>query len=218
MPVLKAIDSIETSTGLEWRSVLHMVGFILIPPLVTFGATNTPYETSFRPPPSNAFYDSMLIGISMGIALSQYVISKHYQKVMKTGNAFEIFKIWFSLSNGILYCVGQAWGAGIIWCIWGCTVFATRYFSFGRLHWKPHKPDAPYLWFFSILTFVIAILFIWKPVAESWSGPPEKFVRWYPFNIDKIVHYDMESGFLLHPIVVITERKKQLHTNRSTCI
>lgn len=54
------------------RRVFHGVAaaaYLLLPPLLTFGTAGAAYEPLFRPPPSNDFYDGMLIAVCASITL-----------------------------------------------------------------------------------------------------------------------------------------------------
>jgi hypothetical protein len=200
-------NSIESALGLGWKPILHATGFAILPPLLTFAASGTAYESSFRPPPTNISYDSMQVAVSLGIAVSQWVLSK--SKLTTTLNAFEFFKILFPLFNGVLYMVVQAWGAGIIWIFWALVIVLTKYVYFPGFRWKPYLPDGILLWIYSLLSFVIAVLFISFAVAQPWSGPPEKFVRWYPFNVDKELVW--RGIFLSHALMMIWTALFQPH-------
>ncbi len=50
--------------------------------------------------------------------------------------------------------------------------------------WRYQAERPVGIWMFSALLFLWAIGFMAFPVSQSWSGPPEPFVRWYPFVVN----------------------------------
>jgi len=102
------------------RSFFPIIGFIFLPILMTFGASNTSYESAFRPQPTNNFYDGMLVTISLSISITHVYleyITLTLEMMDSSSKAFIYFEIMLPFVMGVLYCFGNAFGSGTIWIL-----------------------------------------------------------------------------------------------------
>ncbi len=101
-------------------------------------------------------------------------------------NAFDLFELAACASLALTNLVTGVAGSGLVWAaafltLSGLSVAVAREQKKTNL-WGQSSRTA-LTWAMSALLLAFATLFVLFPVLQSWSGPPELFVRWHPFSL-----------------------------------
>jgi len=102
--------------------------YLVLPPVLCFGAAGTAIEHLFRPWPANSFYDAMLLAVCFSVAITEAIgrcAMPHDQcaaaraaaaaAVGQKADALTVFEVLLALLLGVLYCAAQAPAAGACW-------------------------------------------------------------------------------------------------------
>ena len=149
------------------KTLFTIIGFIILPILLTFGTTNTPYESAFNPQPTNNFYDGMLVTICFSISTTRIFleyITFTLEIMDSTSKAFVYFEILLPFFMGVLYCVCSSFGSGTVWIIFSIVNYLLMK---PQIQKQFHKPDSNLMWCYSTVLVLWAVAFFVFPVFQS---------------------------------------------------
>jgi hypothetical protein len=170
------------------RTVLLWFMFGVLPVLLTFAATSAHYEGLFTA--GNMFYDGMLVAVCISIPLTHHwnhaVLPSDDSSSEAESGAFTAFQIALPTLVAILSFAAGFPAAGGIWLVFAILLAVASVALLGLKgicrSWAPDRARGCGLWAYSVLLFMVATGFIAFPVARSWSGRPQDFVRWHPYS------------------------------------
>ncbi len=179
------------------KKTLSAIIWLLVPTITQLGFGSSLGRALFRTQPYNISYDAMFIAATVGIGLTSMWGLLSYQNTLRNEsardlpvffswwNAFDLFEVLASLNLGILFFVSGVPGSGIAWLLsFVILIISTLRLSQAEKDVVIEKP-APHTNLSRVASaffLIIAILFVAFPVLQPWYGPPEPFVRWYPFS------------------------------------
>ena len=181
------------------RKLLSAAVWLFLPTLVLVGSRCCSQGSSFRARPLNDSYDAMFIAAMAGIGLTSiwaiFAGRKRSSRTLRQTyiplyfswrNAFDLFELCACASLAITNVAAGVLGSAIVWAVAffiliGLSVAVAREQKESAFEGRLIR--TAWTWAMSALLVVFASLFIAFPVLQSWSGPPELFVRWHPFSV-----------------------------------
>ena len=179
-------------------------GYVLLPPLLTYGTIGTPYEPLFRPQPANNFYDAMLVTIAWSMSgvlgwMAFYAPDhcpqwhgwsrKARRDLADTTShgsfsAIHSFHLLWALVLSITYFIGGSPASGSIWLVFAlCNgVFTLPSLTYSLSAFTPFRSRSILDWIYSVFIGLFAIGFIAFPVAQPWDNPA-RYIRWHPYSV-----------------------------------
>lgn len=190
--------------------------WLTVPSLLLLAFRSSGLEPLVRVQPYNDSYDAMFIAALAGIGLTSVWklvtlrrdrgTSPSSEQAFVGLGAFEAFEVVLSASLATLHFIVGTLASGTVYAAVTVTLAWTLHGvrpspqEAGRCPIQRSRSTPELLASMFLLAF--AVLFIAFPVLQSWSGPPEPFVRWHPFGnepelIWRGVFFSFASGMLL---------------------